>query len=182
MHRKTDNRRLVRWETWIKRFGVLTILVVSLPGCILERDPARSTFLNSAGTWVPQATQLRIFPSTRFVKEGVTTLLECRIELLDEMGDPLKSSGHLVVQLNAADAERDGPPGERLTQWEIKLATQHDQNAFYDPITRGYFFRLKLLSPDATQRATQLHVRFTPPTDEPIEDAIRLEPRGSAER
>jgi hypothetical protein len=112
--------------------------------------------------WEPMPVGLRIYPSIRFVMEAGVPLLECRIELLDVMGDPIKASGHVKCELFASSGRGDDALGERLYGWDIRMSTLDDQVAFYDPTVRGYLFRLKLASIEPAKRPTTLRITFTP--------------------
>lgn len=114
------------------------------------------------GAWQPEPVALRIYPSTRFVRERDTPLLEARIELFDEMGDSIKSSGQARFELFAAGFSPGIDVGRLLYSWDIALAKLEDHQRYYDPITRGYLLRLRLDSAQITRREVLLRVTFQP--------------------
>ncbi|MEM1445187.1 MAG: hypothetical protein AAGF84_03970 [Planctomycetota bacterium] len=126
--------------------------------------------------WQPAPTGLRIYPSIRFVVEDGAPLLECRIELLDAMGDPVKASGHVKCELFASSGQNDGVLGERLYGWDIRMTRLEDQRDFYDPTVRGYLFRLKLASINPANRPTILRITFTPAGGAIMSDEAEIVP------
>ena len=87
--------------------------------------------------------------------------LEARIELFDQMGDSIKAAGRIRFELFATAAPGPGMRGLRLYTWNVEMLTLEDQQQYFDPITRGYLFRLKLDNLSITRRATLLHITFT---------------------
>lgn len=127
--------------------------------------------------WMPRPVSIRIYPSTRFVQEDGRPVLEARIELFDVMGDSVKSSGTLRCELFAL-GEGDRPTvGERLYRWDIELRTVEAQRRYFDPIIRGYVFRLKMDDMDLVRRPTLLRVTFQPPDGPRLrtEDRVRTD-------
>ncbi|MEM9417491.1 MAG: hypothetical protein AAGA25_00370 [Planctomycetota bacterium] len=110
--------------------------------------------------WQPKAVALRIYPSTRFVREQDTPMLEARIEMFDQMGDSIKASGQLRFELFAAGHAPGIDVGRLLYSWDIGLLTLEDQQRYYDPITRAYLLRLRLDSTGITRREVLLRVTF----------------------
>ena len=161
---------------WMSR--VTCISVVMLGGCLLMwgsggcveskagaargDGPAVADDGEMADAWRPQPVALRIYPSTRFVRERDTPLLEARIELFDEMGDSIKSSGQVRFELFAAGYAPGIDVGRLLYSWDIALADLTDHQRYYDPITRGYLFRLRLDSAQITRREVLLRLTFQP--------------------
>jgi hypothetical protein len=151
----------------------LALLPGLVPGCMqakgagpVEHDADAAW----AEAWVPRPVALRIYPSTRFVNEGDTTLLEARIELFDQMGDSIKSSGQLRFELHGGGtAGLD--TGRLLYSWEVALADLEDQRQYYDPIVRGYLMRLRLDSDQISRSRVELRVTFQPVLGERLTDA-----------
>ena len=81
------------------------------------------------------------------MREGNGAVLEARVELLDEMGDTIKGVGDYHFDLASAEATSGATPATRLYSWDVSVMTLEQQKAFYDSITRTYFFRLKLDTP-----------------------------------
>ncbi|MEM7578058.1 MAG: hypothetical protein AAF328_11370 [Planctomycetota bacterium] len=156
-------------------FAVLA-LMVSLGCSVTQQGQAVDPPPELRGAWQPMPTGLRIYPSIRFVVEDGHPLLECRIELLDAMGDPVKASGHVKCELFASTGQNDGVLGERLYGWDIRMARLEDQRDFYDPTVRGYLFRLKLASINPANRATTLRITFTPAHGAVMSDEAEIVP------
>jgi len=115
------------------------------------------------GVWRPEPVSMRIYPSTRFVEEDGVPILEARLELFDAMGDSIKSSGAVRCELFAlGDGERP-TVGRRLYRWDIEMKTLDEQRRYFDPIIRGYVFRLKMDDVELVRRPTLLRVVFQPP-------------------
>ena len=110
--------------------------------------------------WQPKPVSMRIYPSTRYVMESDKPLLEARIELFDEMGDSIKSAGQVRAELFAVSEAASRSIGHRLYLWNINIHSLEDQQTYYDPITRGYIFRLRLDQFNVAVKATLLRVTF----------------------
>lgn len=128
------------------------------------------------GTWYPAPAAVRVFPSTRFVKESGQTLLEARIELLDAMGDPVKWPGEARFELRAASGSQPIETGGRLYDWRVGLLDREQQSRHYDPVTRTYLFRLIVDRDEVAARPTALRVSFTPPAGDRLSDEAGLGP------
>lgn len=128
----------------------------------------------SGAVWQPSPTTIRIYPSTRFVQDAGNTVLEARVELLDEMNDSIKGAGAFQFELYAAQRASDATIGGRLYAWDATVATLEQQRQFYDPITRAYVFRLRLDDPALSRRATLLRVLYTPPVGSRLEAEATL--------
>ncbi|MEM7627291.1 MAG: hypothetical protein AAF333_16970 [Planctomycetota bacterium] len=146
-------------------------LIAGTTGCIESKAGGAGATGPGSGTggdpelaeaWRPQPVALRIYPSTRFVRERDTPLLEARIELFDEMGDSIKSSGQVRFELFAAGYAPGIDVGRLLYSWDIALSSLEDHQRYYDPITRGYLLRLRLDSAQITRREVLLRVTFQP--------------------
>lgn len=143
-------------------------------GCVKGAGPNISESTLKEEAWEPRPVSMRIYPSTQFVLEDGVPLLEARIELFDAMGDSIKGSGEARCELFASSGRGDGAIGERLYGWDITLRTLGDQRAFYDPITRGYLFRLKLDNMSPARQATTLRVAFTPSDGARMTDEVEI--------
>ncbi len=143
-------------------------------GCVKGGVEAVPTMDDAASRWRPMPRSMRIYPSTQFVRENDVPLLEVRIELRDEMGDSIKSSGSVRCELFASSGRGDGTLGRRLYGWDVELRDLADQRAFYDPIIRGYLFRLKLDNIAPAQQATTLRVTLTPTEGARLTDEVEI--------
>lgn len=161
---------------------VLVALVVAI-GCKTPENsgsggsgqPADGGQINAAvdavpAHWKPTPLTMRVYPSTRFIREKGRPILEARVELLDEMGDPVKAAGTLVFELVSGDSTRRRDVGQRLYKWDeespgqpLSLMTLADQEKFYDPITRAYLFRLTLQDLKPSRQTVTLEITLTQP-------------------
>jgi len=132
-------------------------------GCAFkgDADAGDKPSAKAGEVWRPRAVALRIYPSTRFVEERGDKLLEARIELFDEMGDSVKAAGRVHFELHPVGEEGSAAIGERLYAWDIDLLTLDDHREYYDPIIRGYVFRLKIGNFDPARHSTRLTAVFT---------------------
>lgn len=146
-------------------------LLPMLPGCEPAATDTPSVAGASAGTkevtkpgsyWRPEVKSIRVYPSTRFIRESGRAILEARFELYDEMGDPLKAAGTFQVELYSIDESLGNAPQRLLYTWSADTLTLDQQREHYDPITRGYLFRLGVDNLKAARQATLLKVAFTP--------------------
>jgi len=143
--------------------GVLCVWLC-LGGCVAPKGPSpRGESSGDDGIWHPETVALRIYPSTRFVREDGVAMLEARVELFDQMGDSIKASGDVRFELFAAGYAPGIDVGRLLYSWDVSLQTLGDQKRYYDPITRGYLLRLRLDSLEITRREVLLRVTFQPP-------------------
>ena len=170
---------------------ILTCCLLVLTGCQAKTDktsnqqPAphpqqttdQPTSHPTPKDWQPKPVSIRIYPSTRFVEQDGKPILEARIELFDEMGDSVKSSGSIRLELFAIGEDERRTVGARLYRWDINQTTIDDQRRYYDPIIRGYVYRLELDDVELTRRPTLLRVVFQP-TQGPrlvTEDRVRTD-------
>lgn len=117
----------------------------------------------SAGRyWQPLPVSIRVYPSTRFIKESGRAVLEARFELYDDMGDPVKSAGTFRIELLSVDEALGNAPRRLLYTWNAEVLTLDQQREHYDPITRGYLFRLGVDDLRIARQVTLLKVTFSP--------------------
>lgn len=108
--------------------------------------------------WTIRPAQMRFYPTTRFTLPHAPCELDLRVELLDELGDPIKAVGdwriELYDSLNAA--------GVALSSWEIPMRTREQNLQHYDRITRSYHLRLKVDRMAGDQQPMWLSVTLMP--------------------
>ena len=134
--------------------GTLTfalVFVLAAGGaCVAPKgEPAGRPLPGLAGAWAPRPVTLRIYPATRFVRGSGGPQLDARVELFDAMGDPVKGSGRVRLELRepgpaAAARGRAGDEPGLLYRWDVELATLSDHETYYDPVTATYAFPLRL--------------------------------------
>lgn len=140
-------------------------LVLMLPGCEPAPTDTPTAVTDAAkpgAYWRPHVKSIRVYPSTRFVRESDRAVLEARFELYDEMGDPVKDAGTFQVELYSVDESLGNSPQRLLYTWSAQTLTLDQQREHYDPITRGYLFRLGVDNLRAAKQASLLKVAFTP--------------------
>lgn len=113
--------------------------------------------------WYPNVKRLSIYPSTRIVYVSGNLRIEATIQLIDVMGDAIKSPGHLRIALYKATGFDSAASNSKLNTWDIDISTLKQQEKYYSPITRGYFLPLELSSSYAEQNPVWLQVVFVAP-------------------
>lgn len=121
---------------------------------------ATETVTQPAVVWQPLPKSMRVYPSTRFIQESGQPILEARFELFDEMGDSVKASGLFRIELYTVDEVREQTPKRLLYTWSGETYTLDQQRDHYDPITRGYLFRLGVGNLKIANQPTLLKVTF----------------------
>lgn len=150
-----------------RRAAVLAIATVCVAGAACSWKGDRGSNLAAAPVfpegWSTRPTRMRVYPTTRFSQEGGHSILEAHIELFDEMGDSVKGVGRFRMELLTRARGSDQSMGDRLYTWDVDMLTLADQQRHWDPITRTYWFRLKLDDLPSTERGTLFHVQFLLP-------------------
>lgn len=123
--------------------------------------------------WQARPVSIRVYPSTRFSEERGDVLLEANIELLDEMGDPVKGAGEFRLELYEAEGRARG---RQLYLWRIPVYTIEEQRRFYDGITRSYLLRLRLDAPEVARQPAVLRASFAPLASARLEAEATLKP------
>ncbi|MAE67947.1 MAG: hypothetical protein CMJ18_27145 [Phycisphaeraceae bacterium] len=112
----------------------------------------------SADTWRITPVRLRVYPTTRFDDAESERVLIARLELLDEMDDPLKCVGSFHLELHAGvDVHR-----RRLAAWHVPVLSMQQQRRYYDSISRTYRLPLQIVESPPPKRKLLLRARFTP--------------------
>lgn len=154
-----------------KGVGVLVSLFAALwlvmhQGCeATSNEPAVTNVAGAGGAdsyWMPVPKSIRVYPSTRIIKESGRAILEARFELYDEMGDPVKYAGSFQIELFSVDESLGNTPRRLLYNWNAELFSLSQQREHYDPITRGYLFRLGIDDFKIARQTTLLKVVFAP--------------------
>jgi len=151
------------------------MLIASQTGCVFKG--AGRIFMprpTRPDVWRPQPVRIRVYPSSRFTTEQVsqTVVLEARIELLDDMDDPIKGVGQFHFELLGKPGRGRTALDRRLYSWDVAVFTLEQQTRRYDKVTRTYLFRLKGDEPFLPSKDTTLKAVFVPPTGRTLEDQI----------
>ena len=119
--------------------------------------------------WFPHATDVRVHPASRYVRERGGLKLEARIELLDQFNEPTKDVGRMVIELRLLDPNGkiilDDLGQQRGFRWSQKLTTRDEQEKYWDPIARAYVLPLEIRKPqdaDLPKHRTVLVATFEP--------------------
>jgi hypothetical protein len=153
------------------RIAWVCMVLMILPGCTWKGGQGDFRGEGDLGSrvWRAKPVRMRVYPSTRFVQEGDRSILEARLELMDEMGDSVKGAGRFRIELFAGGWVDIPGVGQRLYDWEVETLKLADQRLYYDAITRAYLFRLRLDDNTTALRSALLHVMYASP------DGARLE-------
>jgi len=157
---------------------VLVGLMCCMSGCLKGDRCAAGASGELSGEpsiWTPTVQSIRIYPSTRYVREGDKVMLEARVEFVDQMGDTVKAGGDMRFDLWPLDVNSGQTGGELIYEWTVPLRTIAKQREHYDPITRTYTFRLKIDRPDLVRRPTNLHAVLIPATGQRLEANATVE-------
>lgn len=162
----------------------LGLLAISLPlvlagGCVPKGsavNPGTRTPIQSGTSpdgsrggpsWFPRAVDLRVHPATRYVEDHGELLLEARVELLDQQGEPIKDVGSFYCELAAVDENGqlvmvEGQPRMLKFSLEVMTAAQHAE--YWDPVARAYIVPMQIdeADRDFTGGLTRLWVTFRP--------------------
>lgn len=138
------------------------VVALLLSGCQFkgQKPYAPEAQVTLDNPWRPEPMAMRIYPSTRFSKSGNQWIVEARIELMDAMGDSIKSSGQIHFELRSTGSISGSEQTQDFYKWDITLKTLEDQQVAYDPVSRAYLFRLKLGKNQPPAVATTLFATF----------------------
>jgi len=112
---------------------------------MMQSDPARIAAEEGitpgspeqAGAWLFWPTTVRVHPLSKLVRrEGQSVVLDARVELRDQTGEPTKMVGTVLLAL---EFPRCDPPVQR---WKVVVATIQEHLLHYDPVTATYRFQL----------------------------------------
>lgn len=160
-----------------RRWISISVVALLLIGCVWKgghKERHATIDDASAQVWSGRPWRARVYPATRFAEDQSKSILEARIELVDDMGDPVKSAGRLRLELFARSAAGKPDIGQRLYSWDVSILTREDQQRHYDPITRTYVFRLKLDESHTPRIQSVLKVMFISPQGKRIEAQATL--------
>jgi hypothetical protein len=146
-------------------------------GLIAATNPAGGVASNGEKAWQVKPVRMRVYPSTRFVRDKGAALLEARVELLDDAGDPVKGVGDFRFDLFGAGRAGEPTMGQRLYSWDVSMLSL-DANRQHYEITRTYLFRLKLDDLSVTQSPVRLLVTFMPAGGGRLETRALIGPEG----
>ena len=145
------------------RFSLVVAVLVCVVGCAskgAEINPDDRRIDQNAVTqdqqwpmWFPCASDVRVHPASRYVKERGELRLEARVELLDQFNEPTKDVGKLTIEIRVLDRNGeivfDAAGRQRGFRWSFDLTKKEKQAELWDPIARAYVLPLKIGAADA---------------------------------
>lgn len=165
---------------WCRTLGALLLTVaVAVPGCASKGKqgagdgPGLLDILQKPA-WEVRPARMRIYPSTRIIREAGQGILEARVEFRDENGDPVKAVGDLRFELLSSG--RAGEVGQRLFSWSVPMLGREQNATFYDPVTQAYLYRLRLESITILQDEVVLRVTLLPAEGKRLEAQALISP------
>lgn len=146
--------------------GIFVIALLLAAGCEFKGDRVNDRGADGARwLFVPTAVRVHPFTTLKAGEPGDPIVLEARIEMIDQAGDVTKGVGELRFELYAEAATAQNAGKERqLMRWEAALLTLAQNQRHYDPITRTYSFKLKLIEPLPNGMKLRLDVQLTDDT------------------
>ncbi|MEO0963656.1 MAG: hypothetical protein AAFY08_00935 [Planctomycetota bacterium] len=123
--------------------------------------------------WRPVPVSLRIHPATQYRLLDGEPVLEVRVELFDDMGDPIKASGSYQFELTRDGVGLDDAEA-MFYRWDEIVRSESDQLERYDAVTRSYVFPLTLDSFAPAEHATRLRARADLPGGRTLEASAPL--------
>jgi hypothetical protein len=153
---------------------VLPILILGMAACLngcggvdLKGGHPIEEVYRGASAWpfVPVAMRVHPFTSIEYDQQDKAVVLEARVELLDRLGDTTKGVGDFRFELYdaARTAGASAVDQNLLYSWEAPMTSLEDNRRYYDPITRTYYFKLRLDSPPPGGSPLRLVIQFTTP-------------------
>jgi len=103
-------------------------------------------------------------------------MLEARIELTDQFGDPCKGAGTVTLQL--FDESTPFLGRRPIGHWSLSLMTPEENRDHWDRTTRTYLFKLPLTAdfprPDTGHERFTLAAVFALPNGHALSDELEL--------
>ncbi len=116
-----------------------------------------------------------------FDDDAIPDGLEAVMVARDKQGEPTKISGRLVFELYAHRPAAADPRGTQIQTWELTLASDKDQETYWNHTTLMYEFKLQV--DPATmpkERKFVLRARYSDPWNEHMEDQTIIDLSGLA--
>jgi len=132
---------------------------------ITSGSPSDGT--NAGPAWFPRAVDLRVHPATRYIEDHGELLLEARVELLDQQGEPIKDVGRFICELGEVDGNGNIVTvggRQRVLHFELDVLTPEQHAEYWDPVARAYIVPMQVgpADRDFTTGLTRLWVTFRP--------------------
>ena len=116
-----------------------------------------------------------------FDDDAIPDGLEAVLVARDKQGEPTKISGRLVFELYAYRPAAADPRGPQIQTWELALASDKDQESYWNHTTLMYEFKLQVdLAAMPKGRKFVLLARYSDPWNEHMEDQALIDLSGLA--
>ncbi len=114
-----------------------------------------------------------------FDDDAIPDGLEAVLVARDKQGEPTKISGRLVFELYAHRPATADPRGAQIQTWEMALASDKDQETYWNHTTLMYEFKLQVdLAAMPKGRKFVLLARYGDPWNEHMEDQAIIDLSG----
>ena len=110
---------------------------------------------------------------TRLLPAGI----DVYVVLLDQFGDPIKALGQFQCELFPYKPAASDPRGKRFNQLGLQTIDLNDPQTsqkHWDPITQGYYLRLKIPPDAASTQHLVLQITFFAQPDQRLQDTLVL--------
>ena len=160
--------------------GLIVLLTsIGLSGCdsVAFRGTAGTATL-SADDWPFVPVAMRVHPFTALAyepnaeadaddaDEARMLVLEARLELMDQLGHATKGVGEWRFELYVEPRAASRQARQRLEVWQAEMMTVEANSRHYDPITRTYAFKLRVIDPPPTNASLTLVAQLADPRGE----------------
>ena len=116
-----------------------------------------------------------------FDDDAIPDGLEAVLVARDKQGEPTKISGRLVFELYAHRPAAADPKGAQIQTWELALASDKDQETYWNHTTLMYEFKLQVnLAAMPKGRKFVLLARYGDPWNQHMEDQAIIDLSGLA--
>ncbi len=105
--------------------------------------------------------------------------IEAVVSALDKQGEPTKISGRIVFELYTYRRASADPKGTQVQTWQLGLASDKDQQTYWNHTTRMYEFPLRVdVAAMPKSRKFVLLARYSNPWNEHLEDQAVIDLSG----
>ncbi|MHC5114329.1 MAG: hypothetical protein ACYTGP_07865 [Planctomycetota bacterium] len=155
---------------------VLVLSVLACGGCETTKGGVRgasSTHADGSPRWPFWPTDMRIHPLTRIAADadGAETVIEARLELVDEDGHTTKGVGVVTCELISRGDDTV------VAFWELDLNDRAVNRERYDEVTRTYLIPLELNDATVLPERPELRARFASTDGQVFEAKLQVRRR-----
>lgn len=102
--------------------------------------------LSSDQGWRARPAALAIHPSLREIVGVNESVIRARVRILDEMNDPMKSSGQWRAELFELRGSGRDRISRAIRTWKWDIQTLEHHQTHFDPVTMAYLFEMRMES------------------------------------